>query len=74
MEVWRDCQVLSEQISDSSAFLNATGSAVYSFFCILSRLSDTCINYNWISQGLLWIQKVKYFNKLVEKIYTLSNF
>jgi hypothetical protein len=61
MQVWRNCQVLSEQTSDSSAFLNVTWLLEYvlnceqhfSFSIFWSGLSDTRINCNGISEGLL---------------------
>jgi hypothetical protein len=59
MQVWRNCQVLSEQTGDSPAFLNAMyllevcTQLWTSFFHIL-----IWFNCNQISEGLLYIEKL----------------
>jgi hypothetical protein len=63
MQVWRNCQVLSEQTNDRSAFLNATCLFKYvlkceehfSFFIFQSSLTNIWINCNGISKDLLYI-------------------
>jgi hypothetical protein len=61
MQVSRNCQVLSEHTSDSSAFLNAMYLLKYVpnreqqflIFIFWSELSDIQINCNWNHEGSL---------------------
>jgi hypothetical protein len=59
MQVWRNCQVLSAQTSDSSAFLDVTCLKVCTQlwterFILRSGLSDIWINCNRFSGGSLY--------------------
>jgi hypothetical protein len=62
MQVWRNCQVLSEQTSVSSAFLNAKYvlSCEQHFFIVQSGLSDIPIKCNRISEGLLYLLQTQW--------------